>query len=269
MAFSQKKRKTSKSPSKIDEDDSSSVLKKPKASDNKVAEGKAKVLKPEANPSSVPKVAFKSFFKSPEKKKNNPYWIRFHYLSEKMICMHFQRARFCNNKTYANHILRKDIMNNSTWLSEINFSDDEFFLYENNVVQKDYPGSKYNKRLYLLNGIYSFDNKQEVIAFVRSIANIIAKNLNNRLTQDSQVSVPPSDDVLLDIKNDGVFADVAGESAACEKLIAVLGDDYDPEDFEDSEKVIYSFFKPGSIPNHIGKLLGCSASDMQDQPIYE
>jgi len=88
-------------------------------------------------------------------------------------------------------------MNNSTWLSEINFSDDELFRYENNVVQKDYPGSKYNKRLFLLNGIYSFDNKQEVIAFVRSIANIITKALNNRLTQDSQVSVPPSDDVLL------------------------------------------------------------------------
>ena len=178
----------------------SSVLKKPKASDkdiSKVAEGKAKVIKPEANPSPVPKVAFKSFLKSPEKKKNNPYWICFQYLSEKMSCMHFQRARFDNNKTYANHLLQKEIMNNSTWLSEINFSDDELFRYENNVVQKDYPGSKYNKRLFLLNGIYSFDNKQEVIAFVRSIANIIAKALNNCLTQDSQVSVPPSDDVLL------------------------------------------------------------------------
>ena len=96
-----------------------------------------------------------------------------------------------------NHLLRKEIMNNCTWLSKINFLDDEFFLYENNVVQKDYPGSKYNKRLFLLNGIYSFDNKQEVIAFVRSIVNIIAKALNNHPTFDSQVSVPPSDDVLL------------------------------------------------------------------------
>src|SRR6056300_133766 len=39
------------------------------------------------------------------KKKNNPYWIRFHYLSEKMICMHSERARFCNNKTYAKILL--------------------------------------------------------------------------------------------------------------------------------------------------------------------
>jgi len=71
-------------------------------------------------------------------------------------------------------------------------------------------------------------------------------------------------------KNDGVSADIAGESAACKKLIGVLGEDYNPEEFEDNEEIVYSFFKPGSIPNHhIGKLLGCSASDMQDQPIYE
>jgi len=67
-----------------------------------------------------------------------------------------------------------------------------------------------------------------------------------------------------------VFANVAGESAACEKLIAALGEDYNPEEFEDNEEIVYSLFKsPGRIPYHIGKLLGCSASDMQEQPIYE
>jgi len=139
-------------PSKIDEDDSSSVPKKPKASDkdiSKVAEGKAKVIKPKANPSPVPKVAFKSFFKSPEKKEKQSLLDSFSLSLWEDDLHALSACQIWQNKTYASHLLRKEIVNNSTWLSEINFSDDGFFLYENNVIQKDYPGSKYNKRLFL------------------------------------------------------------------------------------------------------------------------
>ena len=276
MSTNFKKRRSSKSPSKNDEDGKpSSVSKKTKlivesesTKDTDASSPVSKDDKGENPPSIVPKVVFKSI-KSPSKKGSYPLLIRFLFVNDKLVCFYFDREKYGNNKTYANHLLRQAILKEVDWLSDFNLSADEFFLHVDGVPQKHYPGAKYNKRLFLLDGLYVFDNFEGLVAFVRPLATIIVEELNKRLNKDSRVTLPSSDDELIKVMDDSVFADVAGDNAACEKLIDVLGEDYTPDEFNEHSSTIYSFFKPGNIPNHIGKLLGCSASDMKEEAIYE
>lgn len=226
---------------------------------------KEKPLASVASP--VPKVSFKTF-RSPNKSGANPYNISFILVKGMLVGFYFTRAKFGTNKTYANHLMRQSILKGESWVAPLNVSEDEFFFHIDGVAQKHFPGCQYNKRLFLLEGAYDFDSTEEFTAFVRPLAGVIAREMNKRLNVDSQLSVPLKDEDLVQVLEDGVFADVAGKDAACEKLVSVLGEDYDPTEFEDNKELIYSFFRPGTIPNHIGKLLGCSASDMQAEPIY-
>src|SRR5210317_817057 len=211
MSTNLKKRRSSKSPSKNDEyGKPSSVSKKTKlivdsesTKDTDASSPVSKHDKGEKPPSIVPKVVFKSI-NSPSKKGRNPLLIRFLFVNDKLVCFYFNCEKYGNNKTHANHLL--EILKEVDWLSDFNLSADEFFLHvDGGVPQKHYPGAKYNKRLFLLDRLYNFDNFEELVAFVRPLAMIIVEELNKRLNKDSRVTLPSSNKELIKAMDDSVF----------------------------------------------------------------
>ena len=207
-------------------------------------------------------------FASPVRNGANPYYIHFQLVNRRLVSFYLSRSRFGNAKTYATHLLRTAVQKNEAWIRRFNVSDDDFYLHVDGVPQPHYPGARYNKRCFLIDGLFNFRSEQEFIDFVRPIAETIIQNLNKKLNHDSKVAVPPTDLELIKILDDSVLADVIGVDAACEKLLGVLGEDYEASKFDANKDVVYSFFKAGSIPRRIGAILGCSESDMEEQPIY-
>lgn len=204
------------------------------------------------------------------KKSSNPYYIHFMLVKQTLVAFYFSRARYGTNKTYANHLMMTLAGKNPppVWVTELNVSSDEFHLHVNGVIQPHYNGSKYHKRLFMLDGAYKFKDRQAFVTFAREKAVAIEANLNLNLGSDSKVSVPEKDEDLVELKHDAVFADVAGRNAAGDKLVSILGEEYDPNDFEDYRDLCYAFFKPGTFPSHIGRIVGCSEADIEEPAIY-
>ena len=213
-------------------------------------------------------VSFKSFSSPLKKNSANPYYVRFVFIANRLVAFYLSRARYGTNKTYANHLIRMAILRDKPWVLRLNISEDEFFLHEEGRMVPHFPGSKYNKRLFLLDGAYNFSTQEEFAKFARPVANLIATKLNVKLNIDSKVSVPPKDNELTLVCEDQVFSDFAGTSACCEKVASIVGDDHDPADFESVSDIVYAFFKPGSIPRALGPIIGCNESDMEEKAIY-
>ena len=155
------------------------------------------------------------------------------------------------------------------WVDEHAISADEFFYHVNGEIQPHFEGHRYNKRLFFIDAAYDFETNEQFKLFARSVAVAVERNINVRLNRDSRITVPDSDDTLVQIMDDSVFADVAGRSAALEKLLMILGENYDKEtQFEENADLIYSFFRRGSIPRDVGILLGAPPADMEEPPIY-
>ena len=209
-------------------------------------------------------------FSSPKKKKkdSNPYNIHFVLVNRKLFFFYFSRERFGNDRTYANHLMKQATLRRPPWVDAHNISDDELFYHINGVIQKHFDGSRYNKRLFFINEELTFETNEEFAAFARPIAKDIETNLNQELNKDSRVSVPASDSDLIQVLDDGVFADIAGREGAMVKLLDILGEDYKTSDFNDNTDLIYTFFRPGQIPRAIGPILGASEADMVERPIY-
>ena len=204
------------------------------------------------------------------KKSSNPYYIHFMLVKKKLVAFYFSRALYGTDRTYANHLM-KTLAGKTTppaWVTDLNVSSDEFNLHVNGVIQPHYSGCKYYKRLFMLDGTYKFKSRKHFVKFARKKAIKIEENLNKTLGTDSKVSVPVKDEDLIEIKDDSVFADVAGASAAGGKLVSILGEDYDPNDFEEYKDLCYAFFKPGGFPSHIGRIVGCSDADIEEPAIY-
>ena len=212
-------------------------------------------------------VVFRSFA-SPVRNGSNPYYVHFQLVNRKLVSFYLSRSRFGNAKTYANHVIRTAVQKSEAWIRPFNISDDDFFLHVDGELQPHFPGSRYNKRCFMMDGIFDFKSEQEFITFVRPIALKICEEVNKRLNHDSKISVPQNDLELIRIMDDSVMSDVIGMDSACEKLLAVLGESYEPSKFEKNRELIYSFFRAGSIPRRVGAILGCSESDMEEAPVY-
>ena len=107
---------------------------------------------------SSPNIKFKTFSSLVSKGGANPYHIRFVCVKRTLVAFYFTRAQMGNKKTYANHLMRLAVVKERGWAATINVDDCEYFLHVDGKVQPHFQGSQYNKRLFSVNGSFTFES---------------------------------------------------------------------------------------------------------------